>query len=212
MVLVLTGLTWFALVRVAPGSVHQAQGQGVQLLLADRHLPIVLEHSYFHMLLPAGEHRLRWASGVQPLASRRQTLLSDRLSVEYGTHTEMLVQPFGASEIQLQLVRLLKLPAPVAVSWRDGRYTLRNPFPYPLYQVQIRRAPGRGVQKGTFELSRSVAAGATLAVAPRRVPSVYGVLPREGEWLTAILNDVPSPMQFPLTFQKESATLWVRIQ
>ncbi|MCS7066456.1 MAG: hypothetical protein NZL85_09320, partial [Fimbriimonadales bacterium] len=210
--LVLTGLTWLALVRIVPSSVHQVQSHQARILLADRHLPIALEHSHYHLLLPAGEHRVRWEPEVRLLAVRRQVLLSDRLTVEYGTHTEALFQPFGASEAQLQLVRLLKLPAPISVSLREGRYTVRNSLPYPLYQVQIRRARARGVPPGAFDLVRGLASGATVSAEPRQTSAAYEVLPREGEWLAAMLIDAPSPLRTPLDGREEPTTLWVRIR
>lgn len=210
--LLLAGLTWLALAWVAPSSVDQVHGRSVRLFLGDRHLPVMLEHHSYHLVLPAGEHRLRWESGMQLLAERRQTLLSNRLMVEYEADTDMLFQPFGASEVQLQLVRLLKLPAPVSVVQREGRYTVRNPLPYPLHQVQIRRAPARGVRPGAFELVRDLPAGMSVSAKPQHMLAIYGVLPREGEWLTAIINNTPSPLQTPLTIQEDATTLWVRIR
>ncbi len=209
---VLTGLAWLALVRLAPPSVYQAQSHRARILLADSRLPLALEHSRYHLLFPAGEHRLRWEQGVQTLAMRRRTLLSERITVEYGAHTEILFQPFGAAEVQLQMVRPIKLPAPLRVSLQSGRYIVRNSLPYPLSEVQIRRAYARGVEAGVFEIASSLPSGATVSAKPKKVPSPYGFLPDEGEWLATTISDMPAPLKTPLNGHEEPTTLWVRIR
>ncbi len=212
-VLLLTAGCWLALVQLVPASVHRAQRREVCTLLADSRLPVAIEHRLYHFLLPAGVHRLRWAGAIQPLVSRQQALLGERIIVEHGADTLMRIQPMGALEMQVQMVRLLHLPAPVRVERQGEQYTLHNPLPYPLQQVHIRRGLLSGAPTGTFELADLLASGARLTATPRKVLRLYdGLTPREGEWLTATIPAMPSPLRTPIDGQEEPARLWVCIR
>jgi hypothetical protein len=210
--LMLVGLTSLVLVRLVPSATPTARNTGARLLLADQHLPLAIEHSYYSLWLPSGEHRLRWAEGTRLLAMRQHAPLSLRTTVMYETHTEILFQPFGTAEAQVQVVRLLKLPAPIRVQVRNGRYRVQNALPMPLFQVQVRRGSSPHAGGGAFVLSQRIGAGATVEEMPRRVRAFGSVLPREGEWLTAQVLNAPPSLLTPLNTSEEPTTLWVRIR
>ncbi len=211
-VMVLTALASLALVQIVPSTIDQQQNYWKRTLLTANGLPIALEHSHYHLLIPASEARLHWEPEMQVFAMRRQSLLGERVRVEYGAQTEVVLEPFGAMEVQMQMVRVLKLPAPLTIAQNNKQYTVRNSLPYPLRQVQIRRAGTGAMPAGIFELMSLVPASTTLSAEPRRVRQATELMPDEGEWLTASVEGLPSPVKSRLEGQEEATTLWVRIR
>lgn len=206
----LVGLTLGLTTRIMPNLHNQKRSEVKRTLLADRHLPIALEHHLHHLLVPVGEYSLRWQTNLSLLALEVSgSGLS--VSVAHGSHLSASFQAFSAAEIQMQTTHLLRLPAPVSVVQWDPRYTVVNPFEVPMEAVQV--VHRKGAQITVQGIAPEVAPKATLSGEPMVVPKAGQSPPQNGEWLTAILRGLPSPLKpLPDSNQEEPAQLWVRIR
>jgi hypothetical protein len=208
--LLLTGLTWLALQPLVPPGADRVSGYKTTLLLAENRLPLMLEVSDYQLLLPSGEYRWRGEAEVYLLRAQQRGMLDSRGQIVYGADLQLWLQSVGMSELRLQSIRLLKLPAPFEIRVQAGHYQGRNPLPYPLYQVRLWRAK-RGTRGGLFHLQNEVLANGLIEAQPRATAAVSDGLPHEGEWLWATLYDMPASLSIP-DAEKGVCALWVRIR
>ncbi len=206
----LTGSTLGLITQIMPNLHHQKRSEVKRTLLADRHLPIALEHSHQHLLLPAGAYRLQGEMTYSLLALDRSGISLLRATLEYGAYPNLSLQAISSLEVQLQTVHLLRLPMPVSVLQSGPRYTVLNPFDIPMEAVQIVHSKNKGT---TFQsIASIVAPKASVSGEPTTVPDKGLSPPQEGEWLTAVLRGLRKPLKTPSEGQEEPVRLWLRIR
>lgn len=206
----LVGLTLGLTTQMTPALHNQKRSKVKRTLIANQSLPIALEHCFYHALLPAGEYSLQSETEFAMLALECSGG-GVSFSVAHGASPTVAFQALRSVEIQMQTTRLLRLPAPVGVSQSASRYTVLNPFDVPMEAVQV--VHRKGARITVQGIAPEVAPKATVSGEPMAVPDARQSPPQNGEWLTAILRGLPSPLKpLPDSNQQEPVRLWLRIR